>query len=148
MLPTRISLCLPYGPTGTKGTPTELHLYISLSYCSFTVIFLCRFILNLRGVHIASDGTLTEEPLSALDFASHVIGNLGAPLHLGPLEDETTSDMSEMTSATAHGGGVEEIEDKGEIVEVSRYPVGMSSTDRPPDVTDAARANEMGSPPV
>ena len=104
--------------------------------------------LNLRGVHTASDGTLTEEPLSALDFASHVIGNLGAPLHLGPLEDETTSDMSETTIATACGDGVGDTEDKAEIVEVSRYPVETSATDRPLEVVGPARDGEMHSPPV
>ncbi len=79
--------------------------------------------LNLRGVHTAPGGTLTEDAQSALDFASHVIGNLGAPLHLGSVdEDESASDMSVETATTYRdvetAGKVEVLE----ILEVPRSP--------------------------
>ncbi|KAI0628580.1 hypothetical protein C8Q77DRAFT_1067798 [Trametes polyzona] len=59
----------------------------------FTVIFSCRFMLDLRGVYLADpyrsqdDNTLTDEGehgtggvLSGLRFSASVVGNMGAPL--------------------------------------------------------------------
>ncbi|KAH9888046.1 hypothetical protein C8Q73DRAFT_748392 [Cubamyces lactineus] len=59
----------------------------------FTVIFSCRFMLNLRGVYLSDATGLSEDTtyhlgtdsseraVSTLHFTSSIVGNLGAPVH-------------------------------------------------------------------
>ncbi|KAI0754200.1 hypothetical protein C8Q80DRAFT_1094487 [Daedaleopsis nitida] len=77
---------------------SDFSLFIVWPYFDqvFTVIFLTRFMLNLRGVYLSSDrvhydshgGVLppsqsdfTATTLSAIHFSSAIVGNMGAPLH-------------------------------------------------------------------
>lgn len=57
-----------------------------------TVIFLSRFMLNLRGVYLkSSGGELTSIfAVSDVQFATNIVGNLGAPLDVGNTATSTT----------------------------------------------------------
>ncbi|KAH9939938.1 hypothetical protein B0H21DRAFT_755538 [Amylocystis lapponica] len=74
----------------------------------FHVIFLSRFMLDLRGVYLADDPSSEEtEGLSTahatdIHFASHIVGNMGAPLETGqslnteyPLDEDDGEEVTE-----------------------------------------------------
>ncbi|KAI0331754.1 hypothetical protein GY45DRAFT_1248260 [Cubamyces sp. BRFM 1775] len=90
----------------------------------FTVIFSCRFMLNLRGVYLSSTTTSSAEgdttyhfgtnstarALSTLHFTSSVVGNMGAPVHTFG----SASSSGSRSATVGDGGGdivgVEEVE--------------------------------------
>ncbi len=107
---------------------------------SFTVIFLCRFMLNLRGVYISDPGYSQAVSLgpgstqiSNLHFASNVVGNLGAPL-----DTITTSTATRTTTMTETDASTEYYsrEDDDETVDVSSDPLGIGLVDRLPDMVE------------
>ncbi|KAH8082846.1 hypothetical protein BXZ70DRAFT_1012254 [Cristinia sonorae] len=83
----------------------------------FNVIFLCRFMLNLRGIYLSDteDTEITTRPMSDVNFAATIVGNMGAPL-------EPLTFISHARTTTQ-----DESEDS-DLVEVSRNPimVGLS----------------------
>ncbi|KAI0754201.1 hypothetical protein C8Q80DRAFT_1137519 [Daedaleopsis nitida] len=84
----------------------------------FTVVFVSRFMLNLRGVYLSGGANYVtssaahsfrdRDPaatLSDIHFSASIIGNLGAPLH-SSLGSHSLTDSSECgPSSTAVGGG-------------------------------------------
>ncbi|EKM57476.1 uncharacterized protein PHACADRAFT_158552 [Phanerochaete carnosa HHB-10118-sp] len=64
--------------------------YSSLFLQVFRSITVCHFILHLREVYLTGSDENTSSPLASsfLQFASHAIGNLGAPLDLACDDDD------------------------------------------------------------
>ncbi|KAI0760593.1 hypothetical protein C8Q74DRAFT_1372429 [Fomes fomentarius] len=99
----------------------------------FTVIFLTRFMLNLRGVYLSDTTTHASTastsrfgtPHSAIRFSSSVVGNMGAPLSFG-----SATLTSYSTTPTIHDRREEhdtiletEWDLKDETLETSRDPL-------------------------
>ncbi|KAJ8463740.1 hypothetical protein ONZ51_g10056 [Trametes cubensis] len=95
----------------------------------FTVIFSCRFMLNLRGVYLSSSISGESEDtttyhfgtgsaargISTLHFTSSIVGNLGAPIQ--------TFGSSAGTRSTAVDDGDAAEDMEGEKLEVSSDPL-------------------------
>ncbi|KAI0937584.1 hypothetical protein AcV7_003580 [Taiwanofungus camphoratus] len=121
-----------------------LNVYISIGlfFDVFTSILISHLFLNLRQVHLVQ-GHLSSElsQTSDLQFASRIVGNLGAPLNHGsPLSDHALEsepgfalDVS-ITNALQHDqtGGAIEWDDIEEIPQVVKEPLkeglGLSDT--------------------
>ncbi|KIP06459.1 hypothetical protein PHLGIDRAFT_459323 [Phlebiopsis gigantea 11061_1 CR5-6] len=66
--------------------------YASLYISVFRSVTVCHFILHLRQVYLDGTNTsTTASSSSAIQFASQVVGNLGAPLDLSRRFDEEDS---------------------------------------------------------
>lgn len=114
-------------------TPALLTRLTSAPNLSFTVIFLTRFMLNLRGVYLSDTttyGSTTSTsrfgaPHSGIRFSSSVVGNMGAPLSFG-----SATLTSYSTTPTIHDRREEhntsletEWDLKDETLETSRDPL-------------------------
>ncbi|TCD61745.1 hypothetical protein EIP91_007994 [Steccherinum ochraceum] len=106
----------------------------------FNVIFLCRFMLNLRGIYLAEapdepDGS-TSYPWSDVHFAT-AIGNLGAPLDTyafipAPRDENTKNDS----------------EDSESSMEVSSNPLMAGLSPRIPDQIEMQNTTDAAPPPA
>lgn len=92
-----------FGSTSPKCKSGLFHFYrykVLIEVCrSFTVIFLYRFMLNLRG---ASNSADSETLISVNQFSSSIVGNLGAPLEV--IFNHTLSPISMSTLKEAESG--------------------------------------------
>lgn len=74
---------------------------------SITVIALCRFMLNLRGVYISrasmsnTPGLSTEDDQADLRLVSYIVGNLGAPVDVATASAAAWSPPAEDASDAA-----------------------------------------------
>lgn len=117
----RLGLFCPSVRTLWKApTPHQDHSLTCILH-SFNVIFLCRFMLNLRGIYLVENAE--EESVypavSEVHFAT-VVGNLGAPLDTSifdtrPLTIDTDGDTAESSS-----------------IELSSNPMLVGLRSRPP----------------
>ncbi|KAI0760580.1 hypothetical protein C8Q74DRAFT_1451481 [Fomes fomentarius] len=107
----------------------------------FTVIFLTRFMLNLRGVYLSNDASSAtsisgflrdRDPtatISGIHFSSSVVGNMGAPLKSFPLSlgsdsvDSYTAHSSRTRFSDKHAGVPVEWDTEDETLETSSDPL-------------------------
>ena len=93
-------------------------------FSSLTIIFLSRFMLNLRGVYLKTEpGEITEGyMMSEPRFAENLVGNLGAPLQTGYIPSSLFSaDSSESKP------GFDYVDDgaSDDVTEVSADPLSV-----------------------
>ena len=109
--------------------------------------------LNLRGVYISQsdrahgDSRRTHAHPSDLRFASQIVGNLGAPLHIGSSETSTSGSSrrgggTTIGSDTVVAMSVDDEPKQDEVIEISNDPLSAGLVRRSLDDLELSTFNE------